>query len=384
ILEDEGGAAVLGRDESALVAHGPPSEHDLARVRLLEPGDEAQQRRLPRAALPDERQDLAVLDVEPDVVEGGPVAAAVALGQAADFECGRRVRRGRIGARRLRSVRGDMAPARRQTGPGARAGAGHVRPVARSGRNRPLAHRLHRRTRRPRLIHRAGHLRRNRARPGRHRARLTGVRPRRASIPERRRRVHSHPRPLASSRSSPRTGRSPTAMITSAALADSATCSSTASWYARVASVSKLKGRRLSVSGISFITSTNTRIAAARSVRRSSGSATRHSVMSGGSPRQRDAASRLRHCRSKPASIGRSATAVYRTAYANTSAKSVPLNSSPVEKPSVASTAASTVRSIQPNGTMTPTAITAPGIEYPSTTARFAALTVRPPPSRPA
>src|SRR5690606_23681074 len=61
ILEDEGGAAVLGRDESALVAHGPPSEHALARVRLLEPGDEAQQRRLPRAALPDQRQDLAVL-----------------------------------------------------------------------------------------------------------------------------------------------------------------------------------------------------------------------------------------------------------------------------------------------------------------------------------
>src|SRR5690606_10571876 len=61
-------------------------------------------------------------------------------------------------------------------------------------------------------------------------------------------------------------------MTTSAGGADCATCSSEASWNARVASVLKLNGRRISVSGNSFSTSMNTSIPAAKSARLSRGS----------------------------------------------------------------------------------------------------------------
>src|SRR5690606_4264896 len=119
-----------------------------------------------------------------------------------------------------------------------------------------------------------------------------------------------------SSRSSPITGSTPAPIRMSAAHADSAICSSDASWNAFVASVSKLNGRRMSVAGSSFSTSTNTRIAAPSSAARISGSPTRRSVPVVPTPSVRDAASRSRHSRSKPASIGRYATAMKRTAYA--------------------------------------------------------------------
>src|SRR5690606_6993495 len=119
-----------------------------------------------------------------------------------------------------------------------------------------------------------------------------------------------------SSRSSPITGRTPAPIRMSAAHADSAICSSDASWNAFVASVSKLNGRRISVAGSSLSTSTNTRIAAPSSAARSSGRPTRRSVPVVPTPSVRDAASRSRHSRSKPASIGRYATAMKRTAYA--------------------------------------------------------------------
>src|SRR5690606_26053548 len=100
-----------------------------------------------------------------------------------------------------------------------------------------------------------------------------------------------------------------TAISTSAALADSATCSSEASWYARVASVSKSNGRSTRVSGSSLSTSTKTRISAPASTPRMSGRPTRRRVASGGTPRQREASSSPRHSRSNPASTGRYATA---------------------------------------------------------------------------
>src|SRR5687768_2309347 len=45
------------------------AEEDLAGGRRLEPGDQAEQRRLARARWAEERNQLAVLDVERDVVE---------------------------------------------------------------------------------------------------------------------------------------------------------------------------------------------------------------------------------------------------------------------------------------------------------------------------
>ena len=51
------------------------ADRDLAGRHLLETGDRAEQRRLPAARWPDERDELAVPDVEGDVVDRDDVAA---------------------------------------------------------------------------------------------------------------------------------------------------------------------------------------------------------------------------------------------------------------------------------------------------------------------
>ena len=67
VLEDEADPALLRRERGRVLAR----DHDLAGVRLLEPGDHAQERRLAAAARPEQRRQRARLDHERDVVERG-------------------------------------------------------------------------------------------------------------------------------------------------------------------------------------------------------------------------------------------------------------------------------------------------------------------------
>ena len=73
VLEHEADISFLGRERRGVLAR----EEDLACVRGLEPGDDAQQRRLARAARAEERSERAALDVEGDVVERDEVAEAL-------------------------------------------------------------------------------------------------------------------------------------------------------------------------------------------------------------------------------------------------------------------------------------------------------------------
>jgi hypothetical protein len=65
-LEDETGAALVG----AFVRDVLARERDLARVGILEAGDDAQQRGLAAAARPEQRDEFARADLERDVAQG--------------------------------------------------------------------------------------------------------------------------------------------------------------------------------------------------------------------------------------------------------------------------------------------------------------------------
>jgi hypothetical protein len=80
VLEDHADAATLGRHPGAVAGDGRVLEPDLAGVRVLEAGDQAQQRRLAAAARAEERDDLALLDAEVGGVHG--LHRAEALGHA--------------------------------------------------------------------------------------------------------------------------------------------------------------------------------------------------------------------------------------------------------------------------------------------------------------
>ena len=67
MLEDEGDVARRRLDLRDVVA----ADDDRARVGLLEPGDEAQRRRLAGAGRPEQHDELAVGDREIEVVDGG-------------------------------------------------------------------------------------------------------------------------------------------------------------------------------------------------------------------------------------------------------------------------------------------------------------------------
>ena len=69
-LEDHRDVAMARRE----VGDVAPADRDLARGHLLEAGDRAEQRRLAAAGRPDERDELAVADLERDVVDGDDVA----------------------------------------------------------------------------------------------------------------------------------------------------------------------------------------------------------------------------------------------------------------------------------------------------------------------
>src|SRR5262249_6867675 len=70
---DEAHAALLGRHAGDVAA----LDRDRARVRLLEPGDHAQQRRLAAAARAEERRQLPARHRQRDVVERGERAEAL-------------------------------------------------------------------------------------------------------------------------------------------------------------------------------------------------------------------------------------------------------------------------------------------------------------------
>ena len=74
VLEDEADVALLRPHPGRVDA----VDHDRARVGLLQPGDDPEQRRLARAARPEQRGQRAALDLERDVVEGLEVAEALA------------------------------------------------------------------------------------------------------------------------------------------------------------------------------------------------------------------------------------------------------------------------------------------------------------------
>jgi hypothetical protein len=63
-------------------------EKDLALIRLKEPGDEVQGRRLPGAARPQERDELAGLDLKRDRIERYVITKP--LPYSAERECGTR------------------------------------------------------------------------------------------------------------------------------------------------------------------------------------------------------------------------------------------------------------------------------------------------------
>ena len=129
----------------------------------------------------------------------------------------------------------------------------------------------------------------------------------------------------------------------------------------RTASVSRSKGRTISVAGNSFMVSTKTSTAAVSSAPRASGNSTSRTAWPGVRPSTRAAAKKDGFSRASPDSTPDSATARKRTRYANTSAAMVPDSSSPVETPKRSRIQASNALSKIPKGTSAPTAITDPG-----------------------
>ena len=70
VLEHEADAAVLDRDVGGVAV----GDHDSTPVGLLEPGDHAQERRLPAAARTEQRRQRAVRHIDRDPVQGDEVA----------------------------------------------------------------------------------------------------------------------------------------------------------------------------------------------------------------------------------------------------------------------------------------------------------------------
>jgi hypothetical protein len=92
VLEDHADAPVLGLDPGAVACHRPPGDRHAARVRLLEAGDHAQERRLARPAGAEQRDELALRHFERRAVHRA--GAAEALVDAAGID--RRFRHHRV------------------------------------------------------------------------------------------------------------------------------------------------------------------------------------------------------------------------------------------------------------------------------------------------
>ena len=90
LLEHETHVALLGVGAARSVLDEPATDSDLAAIGGVEPGDDAQQRRLATPARPDEREQLAVGDVEIDIDQGA--RRSERLGDAGHLE--RTARRG--------------------------------------------------------------------------------------------------------------------------------------------------------------------------------------------------------------------------------------------------------------------------------------------------
>jgi hypothetical protein len=71
LLEDHADPALLGLHPAAGRGHHPPGDAHAARVRAVEPGDDAQERRLPGAARADQRDQTPPLHLERRPVERG-------------------------------------------------------------------------------------------------------------------------------------------------------------------------------------------------------------------------------------------------------------------------------------------------------------------------
>jgi hypothetical protein len=69
---------------SRRVEHSPAAYDDPALIGVIEPGDAAEQGRLPAATGPQQDQDLAGLDLETDVVHGSYLVTAPANEALAD------------------------------------------------------------------------------------------------------------------------------------------------------------------------------------------------------------------------------------------------------------------------------------------------------------
>jgi hypothetical protein len=82
VLEHHADVPLVGRQP----AHHAPAETDLARVGLVEPGDEAEQRGLATAGRAEQREQLAVADRQVDAVHRG--GGAEALDQPGDGDVG--------------------------------------------------------------------------------------------------------------------------------------------------------------------------------------------------------------------------------------------------------------------------------------------------------
>ena len=87
LLEHQPGPTVLGLDATHAVVDHLAADADRPLVDGLQPGGDAQQRRLPAPARPDQGDELVVGDGEIDAVDGGD--AAVRLAHGAQLEDGR-------------------------------------------------------------------------------------------------------------------------------------------------------------------------------------------------------------------------------------------------------------------------------------------------------
>src|SRR5690606_18987789 len=88
VLEDEPDAALLRRDEHVFAGERAAGERDAAVVRPHEAGEEAERRRLPAPARPEEGEQLALGHVEREPVHDGERPVVVRLREAVDVEEG--------------------------------------------------------------------------------------------------------------------------------------------------------------------------------------------------------------------------------------------------------------------------------------------------------
>jgi hypothetical protein len=73
VLEDHGEIAVLRCD----VVHDTVADVDLTAARFLQPGDDAQRGRLAAARRPEQNEELAVVDLQVQIVKGRELAEAL-------------------------------------------------------------------------------------------------------------------------------------------------------------------------------------------------------------------------------------------------------------------------------------------------------------------